>query len=204
MILIITGGEPTEHPEFIGFLEKAERFYPDRRSVLILSNGSFLEDDNYTERILGFGYNIQVTNDDRFYPKRIKKKNYTHIEYIDRIQQVSPFGRALDNGIPVNQKYPACFNLRSFARHSMTFCNIIFNLRTTMKKFCTPSINTDGSFAAGETPFCRRFGTVNSTDEELLNNLKSISCNNCGLYKNLKGAFAEKWKELNNEKGDRE
>lgn len=199
LILFLSGGEPTQHPEFLEFLEIVNDHGFDPEAVLIMSNGTFLEDKTYTDKILDFGYRIQVTNDSRFYPKTIIKIDHPLITYVDRINQVSPFGRALKNRIPVTQKYPECFNLRSIAYCKTTFSDVIDVLRILAKKYCTPAINTDGSISAGETPFCGRIGTIYSTDEELMKGIRSLSCNNCGLDKNLTGKYAEQWEKINND-----
>jgi hypothetical protein len=172
----------------------------DVDAVLILSNGTFLEDESYTKEILSFGHGIQVTNDPRFYPKKVKRINHPLIKYEDTIRQVSPFGRAIENGITITQKYPGCFNLRSVAEICKTFSEAVRRLRFVAHRFCTPSINVDGTITVGETPFCSNIGTIHSADEELITNIKFMHCNYCGLYKYLTGEFAAKWKVLNNEK----
>lgn len=198
--LLLSGGEPTQHPDFIEFLGMIRDNNFDVDAVLILSNGTFLEDESYTKEILSFGHGIQITNDPRFYPKTVKRIDHPLIEYEDTIRQISPFGRAIKNGITTTQKYPGCFNLRSIAEICKTFTSAVRRLRLIAQRFCSPSINTNGSISVGETPFCRWIGTIHSADEELITNIKFIHCNNCGLGKNLTGEFAAKWKELNNEK----
>lgn len=197
-ILFLSGGEPTQHPEFLDFLGMVQDYKFDPEAVLIMSNGTFLENEAYTKNILGFNYPVQVNNDPRFYPKPIIEINHPLITYCDRINQVSPFGRALKNKIPITQKFPQCFNLRSIASQETSFSGMIRTLRVIAHKFCIPSINVDGSFSAGETPFCGHIGTIHSTGKELLHNIKSMSCNNCGLHKNLEGKYAELWEEISN------
>ena len=201
MYLFLSGGEPTSHPQFIDMLEFIRNAKIPFFKVLILSNGMFLEDKKYTDKILGFGYQVQISNDSRFYPKRVKEVKHPLLTYVNRITQVAPFGRAIENKIDIDQRFPGCFNLRSFAQKFDSFREVIFDLRYPAGKFCTPSINTDGSISAGETPFCSLIGTVNSTGDELLNNIRSMSCNSCGLDKNLTGEHAVWWKKMNREKG---
>ncbi len=200
ILFFLSGGEPTSHPQFIDMLEIIRKVDLPFFEVLIISNGMFLEDKTYTDKILDFGLPIQITNDDRFYPKKVKIINHPLLTYENRIRQVSPFGRAIENKLEITQKYPGCFNLRSVALCSNTFREIIMFMRTVVNKYCSPSISTDGSIAVGETPFCESIGTVNSTDEELVNNIKSMSCNKCGLYKNLTNEYAEQWEMFNNGK----
>lgn len=197
--LIISGGEPTQHPHFLEMLAMTRNFDFIDNMILILSNGVFLEDGDYTKKILDFDFGIQITNDPRYYPKRIKKIEHPRIEYIDKTPSISPFGRALDNKIPATRYAPLCYNLRSIAYSIEPFFEVVRCLRTKANKFCTPSINTDGSVSAGETPFCERIGTIYSTDKELMHNIRTMHCNKCGLHKNLEGKYAEQWKEMNDE-----
>lgn len=191
--LLISGGEPTQHPRFLEFLD----MIPKEMTPLagILSNGMFLEDEGYAKEILSRGIYMQVTNDERFYPKRIKLIEHPLIAYEDRIRCISPFGRAVKNKLPITQQYPGCFNLRSLAGAAESFLKVIFQLRLIARKFCTPSVNIDGSVSAGETRYCGRIGTVHSTDEELLGNARSLKCETCGLSKNLEGKFKEVWEK---------
>jgi len=76
-----------------------------------------------------------------------------------------PLGRAKTNKIQGTRNSPMCFNLRSM--------------------MCTPYIETDGSILAGESKFCHKIGTIESSDEELVNCLKNMKCNYCGLEDNL-------------------
>jgi organic radical activating enzyme len=200
MHFFISGGEPTSHPQFIEMLEFICNLNLPFFNVLIISNGMFLEDKKYADKILDFEIPIQITNDDRFYPKRVKVVKHPFLAYVDRITQVSPFGRAIKNKLEITQKYPACFNLRSIAQKSDTFRDIIMNLRSHALKFCKPSINVDGSLSAGENPSCQKIGTIYSTDKELVDNIRAMTCNACGLYKNLSDEYAEQWEEINNRK----
>lgn len=50
---------------------------------------------------------------------------------------------------------------------------------------CIPSINIDGTLAAGESNFCSVFGHVTDPNIQLTNKLVSLKCGKCGLYKNL-------------------
>lgn len=195
--ILISGGEPTEHPRFIEYVILALEMNFPKDGIIILSNGMFLNDDNYTRKILDMGIKIQITNDPRYYPKRVEKINHPLITYEDKLRQISPFGRALENNIPITQQYPGCFNLRSVAGSSSTFEETIRTLRLVANRFCTPSINIDGFISAGETPFCRHIGTIYSSGHDLMINLKRLLCDQCGLDQNLTGEFKTKWDTLN-------
>jgi hypothetical protein len=181
MALLISGGEPLEHPQFfeIGRMAKESGLV-----TMILSNGMFVEDEETRDKVLDLGFMVQITNDPRFYPQRIQKFEHELFGYEDTLRIVSPQGRAAKNNIEASRLTPTCFNLRSCARSLPTFQIATLTLRQN-QKMCTPSINVDGSVVAGESSSCYKIGTVESTDEELLANLRNMVCNKCGLENNL-------------------
>jgi hypothetical protein len=199
-LLFISGGEPTEHPQFAEMVEGAllDNWPPER--VLVASNGMFLGDAALRDRILSLGVNIQVTNDPRFYPRRIERIEHPLLVYEDEIRLLMPLGRARGNdamerlarlppgtrgGIGIRRRQsPCCFNLRSAVRSLGGFTAAIGVLRAN-GKFCSPSISIDGSIVAGESPFCHKIGTIDSTPEDLARGVLGMSCNGCGLEDDL-------------------
>lgn len=195
--LLLSGGEPSDHPLFLEFLEIAHDYKKRDKIILvsILSNGMFLEDERYTKEILKFNFPIQITNDPRYYPKRIKKINDPNIAYEDHVRFISPSKKAAKNNIPINRQSPLCFNFRSTIFSLQDIIPAIATLRYKLK-FCTPSININGDVVAGEFDYCYKIGTVESNKDELLNNIKNMSCGKCGLHKNLTGKYAELWNSM--------
>jgi len=186
-IIMLSGGEPLEHPDFFDFVDLAKASCP---IVFVLSNGMFLEDDNLKDRVLSLDILIQITNDPRYYPKRIPRVDHPNITYEDTLRIIVPLGRAIKNNIPSSQKAPMCFNLRSSVRSMKNFHQALGILRFN-QKMCAPSINIDGTVVAGESVQCCKIGTVDSTDEELVANLISMKCNKCGLEDNLGPAYRQ-------------
>lgn len=179
--ILISGGEPTLHPDLMTMIKMAQdkNFY-----IMLLSNGTFLENPELKKTLLKTGITIQITNDKRFYPRRVPIVEHPNLNYEHKIRTVSPFHRALTNKIDITRQSPLCFNLRSIARNLRDFKKTIFMLRSKMYA-CTPSINIDGSIAAGESNQCTVFGTVFDNSTTLIGNLCSLKCGRCGLYKNL-------------------
>lgn len=192
MVLLISGGEPTEHPQFLEILEHLKMYNNKIGRVLILSNGLFLHDEIFTDSILAAGIDFQITNDRRYYPKRIKEKKHPLLTYEYSIHGVSPFARALKNKLTIERRAPHCFNFRSMSLHNDTFKNTILGLRSRFY-FCTPSISVDGSITMGETPFCHRIGNIYTNVDTLFYNLINSSCDRCGLSKNLEDKFLLQW-----------
>jgi hypothetical protein len=183
--LLISGGEPLENPEFFEMMELAKGLsFPQ---IIILSNGMFVEEKDVLERVIKLGLMFQITNDPRYYPSRIEKIDHPLFVYVDSLQMLTKLGRAKKNeGLLASdiRFSPMCFNLRSIARQSHDFSAVLLYLRT-YEKFCTPSINVDGTIVAGEAPTCFKIGDVNSDDKELVQNLLHVDCNQCGLEDNL-------------------
>jgi organic radical activating enzyme len=192
MVIMLSGGEPTEHPDLLQMIDIAKQ---KGLYVLLLSNGMFLESDKYTTEILSKNILIQVTNDERFYPHRIKKIEHPNISYEDHIRMVSPFGRSLENKLECSRQSPMCFNLRSATRKFHNFGEAVRYLRT-IPKMCIPSINPDGSLSAGEANSCSKFGFVTDSMERLTSNLCTMRCNKCGLVDKLDPLYKSAINEL--------
>jgi len=180
-IIMLSGGEPTGHSMLLDFIELLRGWH-----VIVLSNGSFLNNLNsrVTTGLLFSGVTIQIYNDPMYYPSRIPFINHPRIVYGDKINMLSPFGRAVKNGFTSPRQSPVCFNLRSCARTLKDFSEAVLSLRMS-GKMCTPSIDVQGNVIAGESRFCNKIGTVESSNEELLENLLNMECNKCGLENKL-------------------
>lgn len=181
MMIMLSGGEPTDHSDFF---QLAEMIKGNVILPLIISNGMFLNDIDKRNRILSLGISVQITNDARFYPKRIERFEHPLLTYETHIRMVTPLGRAKTNNIVADRASPLCFNLRSLIRSFSNFEEAVIYLRS-YEKMCTPSINVDGSIVAGESSLCHRIGTVESSDAELVENILAMRCNKCGLEDNL-------------------
>lgn len=181
-IVLISGGEPTEHSTLIELLDMARNA---GMYVILLSNGEFLHNKapKRRDRILKLVQAVQVTNDPRFYPRHVEHFAHPKVLWETNLRVVSPQGRAATNGLPTNRRYPDCFNLHSVSR-AMGFAYAVPWLRNR-GKFCTPSINIDGSLSAGESPFCKKIGYVTDSLDTIDHNIELMHCQRCGLVNNL-------------------
>jgi hypothetical protein len=175
-IIMLSGGEPTEHPKILKIIERLKGW-----NVFLLSNGLFLS-TSLRDSILNSGISIQIYNDPRYYPIRVEPIVHPRVIYSDMINLLSPLGRA--KGMKAGRMSPLCFNLRSLVRYTRDFKEGLITLRLS-KKLCSPSIDVNGNICAGESRFCHRIGTVESSFSDLANNLLSMRCNKCGLEDNL-------------------
>lgn len=185
LTLIISGGEPTDHPNFLEMMEELKKHF-NSKQLLITSNGMFLENREYTKEILALGIGIQITNDPRYYPKRIKVLNHPLLTFEDNIRTIYPMGRALDNNLKSHgHTSPKCYNLRSICRKINNLSYAIRTLECEAFKFCSPMIDFLGNIKAGEFFGCTSVGTVNDTHATILENIKSLDCNICRMENNL-------------------
>ena len=195
--VLLSGGECTEHPDILKFIERVDEmgFIP-----MLLTNGMWLDQPELRDAILTPKRKIyiQLTNDRRFYPRKPPKYEDKRITTIPELSLLMALGRAKDKksifqlGVPPRTS-PSSFNLRSLTRayNSFTAAVAALRMRATAGQSgqCTPSISDDGTITAGESRFCYPIGTVDSTMEEVTNNILNMgSCNRCGLEDNLSQA----------------
>lgn len=192
-LLLLSGGECSEHPEFPDLVDEAVNrgFTP-----LLITNGMWLGDAELRLRVLPPGRKVlvQVVNDPRFYPKAPLRIVDGRIAYIDHVAQLVPIGRARGKKPPqgmTSRSAPASFNVRSLTRSFGDVRQALLVVRTPraakpMGDQCAPSVSWNGDFVAGENIHCFKVGTVDSTAEEVTRNILAMGeCNRCGLEAGL-------------------
>lgn len=192
--ILLSGGECTEHPDFVTFLTIVVELglWP-----VIITNGMWLANKELREAILRPEWPqlmVQVTNDSRFYPTAPPTHDDSRITYVPALTQLLTLGRAgrrqnlSQLGVPPKQS-PSSFNFRSAVRHFRSIEQALILLRTRattgQSGWCSPSISSDGSMVAGESNACFKIGTVDSTSTELTQATIDMKCNACGLVDNL-------------------
>lgn len=184
---IITGGEPTEHPDFMEFIcYTGNMMYGCY--ITVTTNGVWMQDnedkikylhDHYGNKIM-----FQVTNDKRFYPTQIDLSlpvfQYNNIITCDKLEHIYPQGRAVDNNLEWESKASKCFNIRSIT-HSIGYEGLgnIIAMLAVKGKFCTPHISIDGHIKLGESDLCPNCSHINKTEEEIINDILSFKCSGC-------------------------
>lgn len=190
--LILTGGEPTEHKDFISILKYICSNTPNIIQIVIASNGLYFEKNpSIVNEILDYDkrVNIQITNDKRYYPIHIDKNNDIYkskrVLFCETVEHMYPQGRAIN--FPHNSKCSKCFNFLAIPKQirNNNLENIIQLLESRFK-FCTPQIDADGTLKPGESSLCKSFGTIYDDGETLLNNILKFRCSQCDfINKNL-------------------
>jgi hypothetical protein len=192
MFVMLSGGEPTDHPQFCEFVKTAKaKLGSEPLRVLVLSNGLFWANERRREEYLALNVNFQIINDPEYYPIRVDRIDHPRVLYDDKIMApITPLGRAitLSRKPKASRMSPLCFNLRSATRQLKDFQKAVLLLRQA-GKMCTPSIKEDGAIVAGESCFCHYLGHVESSNVELTNRVMDMKCNVCGLVDNLTPEF---------------
>ena len=194
-VVLLSGGEPTDHPEFLEMAREAlatiEKF---GALFVIVSNGLFALDEFRYEQMVRLveDHNgrcvVQITNVPKYYPRDLfmlrHKFQRPHWAYTGKLQQIVPCRRVEENGLEPTRVAPLCFNLRANVRlHGLSVA--VVGLERAARS-CCPSVNVDGSVRAGEMDTCFKLGTVSDSVEDIEANVRSMSCNTCGLRDNLK------------------
>lgn len=191
-MLLFSGGECTEHPDFVAYLDEAEK---RDFIVTIITNGMWLADAELSAAILRPGRRVmvQVTNDPRFYPSAPPESTDSRVTRVPAIAALIPLGRAANKvtklGLP-SKGAPSSFNFRSLTRSLGDARAAIAHMRMRawtkgINGHCSPSISADGEFVAGETRNCFAVGTVHSSPEEITRRTIEMQCNRCGLVTGL-------------------
>lgn len=206
--LLISGGEPTEHPQFVEFVDYlVNQFKTDARcssvikSIVITTNGVWmLTHREDVEHIISLNdsqlyISFQVSTDPRYYPERIDVNselftNPRYKRYIvlcdNCVEALYPQGRAA-NMVDLNGylfKGPKCFNVRAVLKQ-LKFRNVHTTLSDVIEslaqvgKFCTPAIRYDGSIGLGESDLCPKATSIYASDSELVDSIIEFDCSGC-------------------------
>lgn len=192
---VLTGGEPTEHPDFIEMMDIIfEKFGKTGQEHLmtITTNGFWcLEHIEEAKRIAKGTDNLkvfwQVSTDSRFYPKELpltkrlwREPGFTLCP--DCVEYVYPQGRARDNNLEWSAKASKCFNVRAITKQlpNPTIENIVRTLLNRMK-FCTPSISIDGKIKLGESCLCPAVASIYDDEAYIIQKIKDFKCHGCDM-----------------------
>lgn len=191
--IIVTGGEPTEHPAFpffmgyiIGDLTKQKK----RCVVSVTTNGFWILDNLSAAKEIAAGseyvkVQFQVSTDSRYYPKQIDRTKRIWREpgfvFCDNcVETMYPQGRAKQNNLPYTLKVTKCFNVRAMTKQlpEPTIESVVMALMQR-GKFCTPSIKIDGSIALGESDLCPKCASIYDDPKDIIQKIKDFKCYQC-------------------------
>lgn len=191
-INLISGGEPTDHLEFVKFVELACN--SSSAGVAVLTNGLWMQDNPDSVKYLNENYSNlywQVTTDVRYYPIQIDISHpvyqFSRVSVTSKIGKLYPLGRTVSNSLPWKSKCSGCYNFRAMA--AMYHQKIIFGQTVTLReiindyrklgKFCAPSIAFNGDIKLGETRLCKTCATIEDSESDILSSILSFTCSKC-------------------------
>ena len=194
LMVMLSGGECTDNPLIV---EMASQIVKRGWILSLLTHGLWLDNEKLRNELLRDDWPnvlVQVTNDDRYYPRKPPKFDHPKVKYVDKLLVLSTIGRASNpkfDSKGLNPRMaPSSFNFRSITHSTRSVPEAIklLRIRGCMGKsgFCTPSVTHEGVVVAGESRFCYPIGTVDSSNEELTKAVLSMgSCNRCEQEANL-------------------
>jgi hypothetical protein len=198
MCVIVSGGEPTEHPGLVEMLGKlrsrlAKNHLGAPIQIILATNGMFLDRPDamkYSDSILRTGSWIQITHDKRFYPKPLNQKSLSRLISMggeraflaDKLEILGLYGRALKMRetpkMPVRVS-PFCFNARTLFRSGLGFSDFIDNRERKSCKFCSVSIDWEGRVRVSESATCPAVGDVHDSPEKISSAIRALKCQQC-------------------------
>lgn len=195
LVMLITGGEPTENPQCVDMLDYALRNTNELTQILLATNAmniagnKKLQDDlshlidRYNDRL-----QIQITSVDGLYPIKVDFNepffSQRNVTICTQIESMYPQGRAVENGFPAKAKVSKCFNIRSLIR-SFGSLKIASVTLATRFHFCTPRVNWNGDLKLGESRLCPTVCTIFDNEETINQKIKDFRCDKCGLIGKL-------------------
>ena len=205
--IIITGGEPTEHPVFpmfMGYAIAALNKIQVPKMLTITTNGFWILDNlSAAKEIVGAGneytrVEFQVSTDTRYYPKKLDttKRIWREKGFVlckDCVEFMYPQGRAKQNGFPYQAKASKCFNVRAITKQlpNPTIQDVVGTL-LSRGKFCTPAIRIDGGISLGESDLCPKVATIYDKEEDIIQKIKDFKCDGCyPLNENLDARYKQ-------------
>lgn len=205
--ILITGGEPTEHPVFpmfMGYAIAALNKIHVPKMLTVITNGFWILDNlSAAKEIVAAGneytmVQFQVSTDTRYYPKKLDttKRIWREEGFIlckDCVEFMYPQGRAKQNGFSYQFKASKCFNVRAITKQlSNPTIQDVVGVLFSQGKFCTPAIRIDGSISLGESDLCPKIATIYDKEEDVIQKIKDFKCDGCyPLNENLDARYKQ-------------
>lgn len=200
---VISGGEPTEHPQFLEFCQYIDRFLRQSKSVgafTITSNGTWFPER--TEEMIKLAklqsyVGMQVYTNPKWYKdaafiiEHIKELSAIPkvIVTTDEIRSMQDLGRAKTNEqaqkeIAANSHHMSCLNGHLLFKQTSPTRKLT-GLDHTPGVMCKPYIDYKGNVHLSESCLCPSFGNVNDDYMvDIFNNLREAKpCCQCALGK---------------------
>ena len=193
VLTLISGGEPTEHPDFPRHMEYILE-NTQGMAVTLTTNGIWLQDKEEFVDYLMYKYpmfNIQVSSMPGLYPKLVdtnmplfKDEWAERVVLCRKVERMYPQGRALSNGLSDGRDSKACkcFNVRALAGQKPEWgLGEIVAALAGKGLSCTPYIAVDGSIKLGESDLCPVCSHIDKSDDEIIHDILYFTCHQCSF-----------------------
>lgn len=202
--VMITGGEPFEHPQWCSFFEYAFR-HVKNAVIEIATNGRYLQENHdimayYISSKASNPMNglmmFQVCNDPNYYPYKLDRTlpvfNLPNVSFIDNVPNIYPQGRVKD--MPHHAKGSKCCNIRMVVKQTNSDSlqeNIA--IMAAKEKVCTPHIDVDGNIKLGESDLCPVCSSIYKSEKEIMDDIWNFQCHKCDF---INDKLDEKYKKI--------
>lgn len=192
LTLMISGGEPFEHPECIKMMSYIIQNSNAAAFVFATNGRALARTKKYQDFVnsLDSKVIIQVTDDPRYYPDPLTATDKAALKALkiktlfDEVENLVPLGRALENypdfDYRKTTKVPKCTNTRLMLAQGITDLTKMTEAMTAHGKFCFPYIGADGSIRPGESLLCPSLGYI-WEPETIIKNLAKLRCKKCKI-----------------------
>ncbi len=200
LVVGVTGGEPTEHPNWLGYA-KTLFTLPSVKVLTVFTNGAWIEDDKTRiemARLIRMGrgrIKVQVYSHPKYYADH--EWTVHHKAQFNSIGCIADFdspifmqdlGRARKNCQPEVAEstfVPSCINSHMIALQSRSLSHFL-EIAPQVGKFCRPLIDINGGIHMSESWRCQTVAHISDgVDEAFRKMYKSRPCQGCRLYKNF-------------------
>lgn len=202
--LLVSGGEPTQHPEFIRLFLYILSNCNGKR-IILLTNGQWLSEPFFTQKIIKLQrkhrFFIQITSVPGLYPNYQKIKDgfikvaknfiWSKTSFEEKLNIIDDIGRARGKDFSYlggiqKRSVPSCHNV--FAAAKIKHISSLQDLMRFMDNEliygkCKPLIDCYGDIYPGESVDCKIAGNVkrNSCDDIFKFFRDNMPCGRCGV-----------------------
>lgn len=194
-ILVVGGGEPTEHPNLFDHIKTLSK---EVEVLIVTTNGMFLNSEDYARQYLSMTRRYAVfTQISAIYGlyadcERVVrnvekyKDRFFDVELITIPTVMDSLGKAKGRKFPQynlhERKAANCFNIFS-GSYSLNIKSLKELIKAVEQKAsCKPMISRDGRIFIGESLDCLQIGTLDDSTSRILRNIKTKEpCGKCGV-----------------------
>lgn len=205
LLVSVTGGEPTEHPQWHNFVKQLLQL-PSRPLVSILTNGQWIEDKTTRLAMAALirenkgRVMVQVYSNPKYYKDHewtvSHKSQFKSIgcitEFDSPIVAMQDLGRARKNcqeEIAGSDHMPSCINSFMIAWQSRSFSEFLMKA-VQVGKFCRPLIAVDGYIHMSESALCPPVAHIDDGPDGAFSKMRDAApCGSCRLFENFADAM---------------